>query len=134
VKQFVSEAGSTGVRLLLADDPVVATSKVAYAEVHAAFARRLRDGTLLKVTHNSVSRAFDSDWLDYRHVDLDNQTLLRTRDLVVRHPLRGFDAIHLASALRLSERLGAPLQFVASDERLLAAAQSEGLVVVDVRR
>jgi uncharacterized protein len=56
-----------------------------------------------------------------------------TRELVLRHPLRGFDAIHLASALRLRERIGEAVQFVASDRRLLVAAKNEGLATIDVR-
>jgi len=40
--------------------------------------------------------------------------------------LRTLDALHLASALRLGEDLGA---FVAYDHRLTRAARTEGLVV-----
>lgn len=55
------------------------------------------------------------------------------RELVGRHPLRGFDAVHLASVIIVGSELGEPIQFVASDHRLLAAAKGEGLRVVDVR-
>jgi hypothetical protein len=51
--------------------------------------------------------------------------------------LRGFDAIHLASGLQLQETLGQQgaeddalsSTYVTSDDRLVAAAQSEGLTV-----
>jgi hypothetical protein len=47
--------------------------------------------------------------------------------LVDRHALRGFDLIHLASALTLRERLGEDFLFACFDDRLLAAARAEGL-------
>jgi predicted nucleic acid-binding protein len=52
-------------------------------------------------------------------------------DLVVRHPLRAYDAIQLASVLRAQSDLGLiegpPVVFVAADDRLMDAAQAEGL-------
>jgi hypothetical protein len=51
--------------------------------------------------------------------------------------LRGFDAIHLASGLQLQETLvqqgtgvdALPSPYVTSDDRLVTAAQAEGLTV-----
>nr|MBC8394877.1 VapC toxin family PIN domain ribonuclease [Deltaproteobacteria bacterium] len=40
---------------------------------------------------------------------------------------RGFDAIHLASALIVSERIQENFIFVCYDKRLLSAAKAEGL-------
>ena len=54
------------------------------------------------------------------------------RDLIQRHPLRGFAAVHLASALNLKRDLGEPITFAAADERLLQAAAAEGLQALDV--
>jgi predicted nucleic acid-binding protein len=47
--------------------------------------------------------------------------------LVTRHPLRGSDAIHLASALELGRATGAPALFCCFDARLTRAAAGEGL-------
>jgi hypothetical protein len=49
------------------------------------------------------------------------------RDLIQRHPLHGFDAVHLASAVSLKAALGEEMTFVAADERLLRAAEAEKL-------
>jgi predicted nucleic acid-binding protein len=133
IKRFFGEAGSARVEALLVEDPRLATSKVAYAEVHAGLARKLREGALRPLAHRGISQRFDSDWRAYIQIDLVDPLLALTRDLVRRHPLRGFDAIHLASAIRLQEQLGETIQLVASDERLLAAARNEGLQIVDVR-
>ena len=52
--------------------------------------------------------------------------------LVDRHGLRGYDAVHLASALTVSnERQHAgmsPLVFVSADRTQLDAARAEGLI------
>jgi predicted nucleic acid-binding protein len=134
IKRFVEEAGSKSVEALIASDPLVATSKVAYAEVHAGLARKLREGRLVAAAYRRAARAFDADWQGYGRVDLPDALLTLARDLVRRHPLRGFDAIHLASALHLRAAIGEEMRVIAADDRLLAAAEDEGLPAVDVRR
>lgn len=46
------------------------------------------------------------------------------------HPLRAADALQLAAAFLATERRPAALELVTLDERLAAAAQKEGFVVV----
>jgi predicted nucleic acid-binding protein len=103
VKHFTEEAGSRQVNALIEAEPRLATSRVAYAEVHAALARKLRERALTPVFHRTIARSFDSDWRTYTRVDLVDPLLALTPDLVGRYPLRGFDAIHLASAIILRE-------------------------------
>jgi hypothetical protein len=58
---------------------------------------------------------------------------LFARLLLEHHPLRTYDALHLASALLVNDQLVAvglpPLTFLAADNRLLTAATLEGLTV-----
>ena len=51
------------------------------------------------------------------------------RALVRRHPIRGFDAIHLSAALWLRAELGQRIEFWASDQRHEAAAKREHIAV-----
>jgi predicted nucleic acid-binding protein len=134
IKRFVEESGSKRVDAVLAREPIVATSKVAYAEVHAGLARKLREKALTATAYRKTSRTFDTDWRAYVRVELADPLLLIVRDLVRRHPLRGFDAIHLASAMRLQHQLGEEIRMIASDDRLLTAAEEEGLRTLDVGR
>jgi uncharacterized protein with PIN domain len=46
VKRFIEEPGSGRVETLIASQPQIATSKIAYAELHAALSRKLRDRKL----------------------------------------------------------------------------------------
>lgn len=131
VKRFVIEKGSERVSALVARGGPVATAKVAYAEAFAAFARRRREGSLSRRGYLSLRRQFESEWEAYIRVDLHDDVLRRARDLVARHPLRGFDAIHLASALELQAAVEEPVTFVAADARLLEAAARERLSALD---
>ncbi len=133
VKRFVEEPGSRRVEALIAAQRHVATSKIAYAELHAALARKLRERKLTLPAYRRVSARFDSDWRAYIRVEFADALLELTRDLVRRHPLRGFDAIHLAAAIRLQDQLNEAIHFVAADQRLIQAAQHEGLAAIDVQ-
>ena len=133
VKRFVEEPGSRRVEALIAAQAQVATSKIAYAELHAALARKLRERKLTLAAYRRISGRFELDWHAYIRVELTDALLELTRELVRRHPLRGFDAIHLAAAIRLRDQLNETIQFIAADRRLLHAAQREGLTGIDVR-
>lgn len=132
IKRFVEERGSKAVAELFEADPMVATSVVAYAEVHAGLARKLRERALTVAGHRRTARAFDADWRAWLRVVVSEQVLALVPGLVRRHPLRGIDAIHLAAAVRLQAELAEPVGFIAADERLLAAAEGERLRAIDV--
>lgn len=132
IKRFVNEKGSPLVQSLVTEKGPAATAKVAYAEIFAGFARKLREGHLSKTLHALACRQFDRDWQSYLRVELQDDILFLARDLVQRHPLRGFDAVHLASALSLKNALGEEITFAAADGRLLRAAGAEELESLNV--
>ena len=134
IKRFVEEPGSEHVESLIDAEPTVATSMVAYAEVQAGLARKLRERTLSSAGHRRTVRAFDVDWRAFLRVGVTDALLALIRDLVRRHPLRAFDAIHLASAVHLQTELGEGVRFIAADPRLLTAAARERLGTFDVGR
>ncbi len=131
VKRYYDEAGSDRVRAGWESSERVFTSRVAYAEVHAAFARKRRDGELSTAAFRESAATFETEWPAYDQVLVAEQTLMDVRRLVQRHGLRGFDAIHLAAALWVKRQLGAPLEFWVADERLETAARRERLVIVN---
>ncbi len=132
IKRFVAEKGTQVVSALVTGTEPVATAKIAYAEVYAGLTRRRRSGDLSSGQYVRICREFEGDWPAYLHVDLRDDILRLARDLIQRHPLRGFDAVHLASALSLREALGEPIRFAAADDRLLDAAGAEHCVVINV--
>jgi predicted nucleic acid-binding protein len=132
IKRFVNEKGSPLVQSLVQQREPVATAKVAYAEIFAGFARKFREGHLPKAPYALACRQFERDWQAYLRVELEDDILFLARDLIQRHPLRGFDAVHLASALSLKNALGEEITFAAADRRLLRAAEAENLEPLNV--
>jgi predicted nucleic acid-binding protein len=131
VKRYYQEPGSQRITESWARSDRVFTSRVAYAEVHAAFARKRRDGGISAAQLRAAGDAFESEWTAYDQILIDRATSAHVRRLVLRHALRGFDAIHLSAALWLQEQLGEPVEFWVSDERLITAAGKEHLTVID---
>jgi predicted nucleic acid-binding protein len=130
VKKYTVEVGSERVAEIWESGDLPTMSAIGYAEILAAFGRRLRDGALSRDAFREVVRTFRDDW---RHIDVLgvsgglNEAIDR---IVQRHPLRGLDAIHLASDLHVREESSEQVLFVCGDRRLLAAARAEGLTVV----
>jgi predicted nucleic acid-binding protein len=135
LKQYVAEIGTDWVKALLASpsSPVVFTSHLTLIEATCAFARKLREGVLTPTVHSKILTAFDYD-LTYRYniLDVVEVTIDTARRLANQHPLRAYDSVHLATAwLSNQELLRAdkpPLTFIAADDRLIAIAQTEGLL------
>lgn len=127
VKLYIAEEGSPLARTAVTGARLVATSAVAYVEARAAFARRRREHVLSSATHRRLVRALDTDWGRYLRIEASGALIHEAASLAERHCLRGYDAIHLASALLLKGRLPEPVVFSSWDLTLQAAARREGL-------
>lgn len=128
VKRYVEEPGSDLVDRLVGEATVVATSRVAYPEARAAFARRAREGAMTRAQLKRVVASLDSELDAWVWVELDAAIAKEAGRLAETRALRGFDAIHLGSALALRAGFdGRSVTFLAFDERLGRAALLEGL-------
>lgn len=113
-------------------DAAVGTATIAYAETYSGLTRRHRDGDLSAIDCAKACEQFERDWTGYLRIRLDEDVLGAARLVIQRHALRGFDGIHLASALALQNRWDETVVVVAADQRLLRAAAAEGLATLDV--
>lgn len=127
IKRFATEKGSSLVNKLVDRGGPPATAKVAYAEVYAGLARKWREGGLTAESYQKTCRQFERDWAAYVRVELQDEVLTLVRELIQRHPLRAYDAVHLASALVLQRHLDETITFIGADSRLLYAARAEQL-------
>ena len=119
VKCYVREKGSETVLSRLGKKDRVFTSALSYFEVLAALGRKTRDGTLRKADFEKARDRFLAHWkFSLNVVELDARTMAGVEELVVQHPLRGADAVHLSAALWLREMCRLALDF-ASDDSLL---------------
>jgi uncharacterized protein len=105
---------------------LVGTSAIAYVEARAALARRRRSGHLSSQPHRTVLRALEADWQRYIRLEVTEDLIHEAATIAENYALRAYDAIHLASAVLLSRRLGETM-FASWDDALDAAAVREGL-------
>jgi len=129
VKRYLREPGTTAVRALFRSGKPLATARIAEAELTAALARLCRMGHLTETIRDRIFARLERDLAGLTLVEIRPALVRRVPSLVTRHPLRGYDAIHLAAALLLRDQ-GAPVDFWASDVPLLVAARAEGLRAV----
>lgn len=130
VKLYVRESGSTALRTHAAKAGALATSVVAYAETRAAFARLKQSGVSSDAKHQQRVHQLERDWEALLRVELAPDVLRSAGHLADIHGLRGFDSIHLASALWLKARVSESVDFAVFDQRLGAAASNAGLTVI----
>ena len=133
VKLYVEEDGSDKVREAVAGAETVATSAIAYVEARAAFARRRREKRLSRSDYYRTAQELEADWEHYFLLEVTSGLIRRAAELTEAHDLRAYDAIHLASAKLLQERVQAAILFASWDSSLLTAARREGLNLVGVR-
>ncbi|GAG36347.1 unnamed protein product, partial [marine sediment metagenome] len=126
VKLYIDEPGSEEVKKRVAAARIVSTSRVAYVEARAGIAKKFREGELSESDRQRIIKELGRDWENYFIVEVSESVIELGGRLVDRHPLREFDAIHLASALLLKDRARLPVAFSCFDERLKEVAQAEG--------
>ena len=127
VKLYIQEGDSGEIARLVSDAEAVATSIIAYAEARAAFARKSREKGISDEDHKRVKNDLDRDWESIFVIKLTDAVVRSAGDLAKKHSLRGFDALHLASALELQKAVPLPVLFSSSDARLRESANKEGL-------
>lgn len=127
VKLYVEEDGSALMREAVREADAVATSAIAYVEARAAFARRRRERALSPGDYRRTLLEFDADWQHYVSIEVTDSLIRKAAGLAEEHGLRVYDAIHLASAAALNEKLAERMVFSSWDASLSAAARREGL-------
>ena len=139
VKYYVTEPGSTWVRYLVeARDPETAqwvhtvfVAEITRVEVAAGLAVIERTGRIRRAQRDREYRRFVSQFVSrYAVLPLATADLEYAADLTQQYPLKAYDAVQLAVALRYARILaafGLPLIFVSGDAVLLATARAEGL-------
>jgi uncharacterized protein len=127
VKLYVEEPWSQELTAAVAEAEAVATSLLAYAESRAAFARARREIRLSGQIYRRIVEAFVEDWPRYISVEVTDRLVKDAGDLAASRALRGYDALHLASALSLSKQVTASVTFLAFDRALSLAAKREAL-------
>ncbi len=125
-KLFVEEAGSEEVAALLTERGG-ASSVLINAELPAALGIAQRQGRLSEADASATADAALELLHDFLEVPAARQLCVNAGELALKHGLRGYDSVHLASALFLQFAAGAPVTFATFDRALWRAARDEGL-------
>lgn len=131
VKRYVTEPGSAEVRALFRRKRPIAVARIASAELAAAVARQHREGAVTETIRDAILARLNRDFAQLAVVEIRVAMLARVPALVVRWPLRGYDAVQLAAALTLHAN-GAATTLWSSDGNLVAAALGKGLRATEI--
>lgn len=126
VKRYITEIGSGWTVALcdIAAGYTIATAQITKVEAAAAFASKRRNNDLSAANYTAILQdlAHDFAW-QYLLVEIDQSLVDLAVDLTKHQKLRGYDAIQLAAALRLSHILSkTSVTFIAADANLLQSA------------
>lgn len=136
VKRYVAETGTAWIIGLLkpSANNIIYIAQITGVEVVSAISRRQRGGSLTAPAANKAIARFKRDFQNkLRILRLTDAVTNEAIRLAETHGLRGYDAVQLATAIELSNRLTAnnlpPITFISADNQLNQDAQNEGLAV-----
>ena len=134
VKLYVQEPGTDRLLRLAGDQPEhrIAVLAISVVEIRFALRRRQRAGDIDAEVATAILESVQSH-METRYVRqaVNDSVIDAALEMLDRCALRAYDAVHLAGCLVLSAIAADSYTFVRSDRRLLEAARSERLPVLD---
>jgi hypothetical protein len=135
VKRYTHEIGSEWIVAITGPtiEHAILFSEIALPEVAAAFPAKQRSpqGFTLRARDQALSSFLQDCVEHFSLLQVDREVIKRAVELTQFHRLRGYDAVHLATALiandDLMQQSSPPVVFIAADNDLLDAAEAEGL-------
>ncbi len=129
-KRYVEESGSENVLNWMDLADTIGTGLITRAEVVAAIIRATRTNRLTTQVSVKVISKFRQEWGDFHRIPINEELVARADFLACQHGLRGYDAVHLASALIWQEALMLPVALATYDQELAQAGRESGLQVL----
>lgn len=128
VKRYVAEVGSDAVAAITSQATAGATSILSRVETVAALAKAVRVGTSAREEAAAAVQVFRSEWVNFVRIQATEVVIARADQVAWRFGLRGYDAVHLASALLWRENMNEAVVFASFDRQLWQAATDSGLL------
>jgi predicted nucleic acid-binding protein len=126
IKLIIEEEGSEVAGKLWDQADQLATNQLLYVEARAALAAAHRGRRIANDHYREAARLLDELWQQLDAVEIDEPLIATAAQLAERHRLRGYDAVHLASALRVGAEV-----LSSADGQLCEAALAEGLHIAN---
>ena len=128
VKLYVEESHSETVRKWVEDAEILATCRIAYAEMLSALSKRFKRGDISSREFKILVEIFSKEWDDFAIIDFDEDEAV---ELARKYRLVELDAIHLSSLKLLGkDHNNITLAFSSFNERLNEAVVKEGYNVL----
>jgi len=127
LKRYFKEPHSNELLAKWKEASQIVTSSVAYAETMASLYRKKREVDLSSKIFNKLVKSFQLDWESFIRMEVNDDLNETIHKVASKYSLRGFDAIHLVSAIIIHERINEAFLFACFDQRLINCAQMEGL-------
>lgn len=129
VKLFVKEEWADETREILKGAQIMGTGVLTRAELVAALARGMRRGYLLVEEAEEARRRLREVWQSWARLAVDERVVSLAEEMAWEHGMRGYDAVHLATALVWQEGIGHPVTLTTFDRELWEAARERGMKV-----
>jgi len=126
LKLLVEEPGSDVAAALWDAGDSIVTSKLAYPEARAALAAAARGRRLTPAAHRAAKSELDELMQQMALIEVTAGICDGAGDLAERFALRGYDAVHLASAVAIAD---GDTVLTTWAEELRAAAERAGMAV-----
>ncbi len=127
-RRYLPEPGSSSIHALLRSNRRIAVSRLTFAETCAAVGRAHTKGLIEAHERDAIIDRLPEDFAELWVIEPRKAIIESVAELIKRHPLRGYDALQLASCLKVRSHEATELW--AADGALIAAARAEGLKVV----
>jgi len=124
IKLVIDEDGSDRAELIWQSADSLASASLVRVEAHAALAAATRDGRLTTNQFESSKEALVELVNELYVVEVTGELIEDAAELAEVEALRGYDAVHLASALRVGSTV-----FTSSDAALCEAAERRDMHV-----
>ena len=125
---LIHEANEQRCRALWQDASQIVTSRITYVEAQSAIAAAARADRIDPAQARSARTMLDDMWREVYVMELGPDLMYGAAACAREYALRGFDAIHCASAMTLG---GVDVLAVSGDKHLLSAWLRGGLAVAD---
>ena len=127
VKLYIVEDGSESTHRAARQAEILAVSRIAWAEFHAAIARRVRTVPADEPALDEARSALASQWPDFLVVEVSQRVVELAGEHADLYALRAYDAVQLATADHLARQSEKPVKFACFDRRLNKAATALGM-------
>ena len=127
VKLYILEDSSREMRALAGAASAIAVSRIAWAEMMAALARRAREFPNDANASEVVRKRLRTDWPRYIVVEVTQALVELAGEYADTFALRGYDSVQLAAARTLQDMAGEEVTFACFDTRLSKAARMLGM-------